>query len=140
MRATATRASELKEMLDKCVGINQHSRPERIGMEQVWATAALYFKGIQRFEWIDGRVVNRGYVDDDQARYKVNLLAARLISACARVLNTNGEFDVRPPRADAKTREFAALSARVFEHIREITDFEWQSINSTISKALFGTS
>lgn len=139
MRANKSRTEELVKMLDDRVGIHQHSRPERIGIEQQWITANLYFKGLQRIEWVDGRVLNRGYTDDDEARYKVNLLAARLIAAASRVLNQNGEFDVRPPRGDMKSREMAALSKRLFEHIQEITDFEWQSINSTISKALYGT-
>lgn len=139
MRADKSRHDELVKLLDDRVGIHQHARPERLGIEQQWITANLYFKGLQRIEWVDGRVLNRGYTDDDEARYKVNLLAARLIAAASRVLSQNGEFDVRPPRGDMRSRELAALSKRLFDHIKDVTDFEWQSIQSTISKALYGT-
>lgn len=139
MRASQTQ--DLVKMLDKCVGIHQQSRPERLAMEQQWLTTALYEKGQQRLEWIDGRVFNRGYTDDDQdPHYKANYMGARMISAAARILNVQGEFDVRPARADIKAREFARLSKRVYEHQKEITDFEWQSILSTRWKTICGTS
>lgn len=139
MRASQT--ADIVKMLDDCVGITQQSRPERLAMEQQWLTTMLYFKGQQRLEWVDNRLYNRGYNDDDeQPHYKANYMGALMISAAARILNVEGEFDVRPPRGDMRARELAGLSKRVFEHQKEVTDFKWLQEQSTIWKTCIGTS
>lgn len=109
-------------------------------MEEQMLTCMLYYNGQQRIEWVDGRVFTRYQTDtEDEVFYKVNLLKARTISAVSRVHNVQGEFDVRPPRGDMRSREIADLSKRVFAHIREVTDFQKHREHAEKWAAITGT-
>jgi hypothetical protein len=130
----------LIEMIDKRVGLHE-SRLERLALEESWITNVAFWSGKQRFYFEQGRLFDAGIDDPDEAtHYKVNLIRSRVLAACAKVLAVNAQFRCRPPTGTARDRELSQLAERVFAHIREVSDFDWHLMMSTVWKAVCGSS
>lgn len=115
---------DIVEMVRKRVGFNE-LRPERHQLEDAMLIQLMYYSGKQQFYYEQRQFIDAvQYADPEMARYQINLMRSRILDACARVLNVNAEFRARPEGASAKQRELAALSDRVYDHIRIVTDFE----------------
>lgn len=128
----------LIEMIDKRVGLHE-SRLERLALEESWITNVAFWSGKQRFYFEQGRLFDAGIDDPDEAtHYKVNLIRSRVLAACAKVLAVNAQFRCRPPTGTARDRELSQLAERVFAHIREVSDFDWHLMMSTVWKAVCG--
>ncbi len=131
---------ELIQMIDKRVGLHE-SRLERLALEESWISNVAFWSGKQRFFFEQGRLYDAALDNPDEAvQYKVNLVRSRVLAACAKVLAVNAKFRVRPPTGTSRDRELAQLSEKVFDHIREVTDFEWHLMMATMWKAVCGSS
>lgn len=142
MRVTA-RDSELIQMIDKRVGLYQR-RQERIPLEERMLTNVLFWSGKPEFYFENGRVMRDVYWDNPEdehsARYRVNLIRARCDVAVAKILGIDIEFAAEPPRADARSRELAELSNRIFDHIRKASNYERVQLLSKQQAAIYGSS
>lgn len=135
--------SELLDMIEKRVGLRDR-RSERLALEQLWITSMAFWSGKHRFWFADGRLMPfedyPGDTNDNEVRYKVNLIRARVDAAVAKVLGVDADFQVRPPTGDAVDRERAELSNKVLDHIKEVTDFQQIQLISKQWSAICGSS
>lgn len=125
-------SSELIQMLEQRVGFHER-RQERLALEEQWLTCMAFWSGKHRF-WVDnGRFYDNDRLNqnENEVRYKVNLIRARTDAAVAKILDVNAEFGVAPITDKAADRENAELSNKVFDHIRSVTDYDQQRLIAT---------
>lgn len=134
-----TEEGELLSLIHKRVGISD-VRPERYYLEDAALLNLAYWSGKQRVYY-----QNRTFTDatstlsDEEVSYQINLIRGRVLAAVARVIGVNAEFKARPNGSSARDREIAALSDRVFDHARVVTDFEMVRTMATLWAAICGT-
>lgn len=130
-------------MIETRVGWRER-RPERLALEQLWITSMAFWSGKHRFWFADGRIMpfedNVYEPNDNEVRYKVNLIRARVDAAVSKVLGVDADFQVRPPTGKARDRYNAELSNKVFAHIREVADWQMTQLNSKQWSAICGSS
>ena len=135
--------SDLLRMIETRVGWRER-RPERLALEQLWITSMAFWSGKHRFWFADGRIMpfedNVYEPNDNEVRYKVNLIRARVDAAVSKVLGVDADFQVRPPTGKARDRYNAELSNKVFAHIREVADWQMTQLNSKQWSAICGSS
>jgi hypothetical protein len=131
-----TNEGDLIQMIDKRVGLHE-SRLERLALEESWISNVAFWSGKQRFFFEQGKLYDAALDNPDEAiQYKINLIRSRTLAACAKVLAVNAKFRVRPPTGTSRDRELAQLSEKVFDHVREVTDFDWHLTMATLWKAV----
>lgn len=130
---------DLIEMLDKRVGISDRMRMDRLQLDELMMTCMAYYSGRQRFSISGGRIFDAFYDDDgENVSYKVNLVRARVHSGIAKILEVRSEFAVRPVDASTKARQLAELSNRVYEHMKEVSDWKRHQFIALLWKAVCG--
>lgn len=129
----------LASLLEQSVNY-QHVRPERFYMEELWLISMAYWYGKQRFYFEEGKFWDAtvDMVEDDVA-YQINLVRSRVNSAVAQILEVNGEFAAAPATGDVKHREWARLTDKVFDHLRNTTDFQYTLFTAELYAAIMGT-
>lgn len=121
--------SDLIELVEKRVGFHER-RPERLALEEQWLVSMAFWSGKHRFWISEGRFYDndRLRTNENEVRYKVNLIRARTDAAVSKILGVDAEYQVRPLSSRARDRYTAELSNRVFDHIRQATDWEWHDL------------
>lgn len=121
------------------VGIDD-ARPDRWYLEDAALLNLAFWSGKQRVYF-----QNRQFIDatsamsPEEVAYQVNLIRPRTLAAVARVTNVNAEFKARPDGSSARDREIAGLSDRVFDHIRNVTDFKRKHSMAELWASICGT-
>jgi hypothetical protein len=131
----------LIEMIEKRVGVKER-RGERMAFEEEAITNLLFWANKPEF-WIEyGRIMCDSVYEDGEfeVRYRANLIRARTDTAVAKVLGLKAGFEVRPPSGSARSREIAEMSNRVFDHIRQVTDYEQIQLVAELMAAIYGSS
>lgn len=140
MAKDTTVEGELKELIEKRVGYH-NLRPERYYLEELWLIEMAYWSGKQRIFFEEGRFWD-AVIDTspEDVSYQINLIRSRVMNAVAMILDVNPQFRVKPVTGSARDRELAKLSDKVFDHLRNTTDFQYTLFLSTLWKAICGTS
>jgi hypothetical protein len=129
----------LVEMIRKRVGTHDY-RPERQWQEDSALINIAYWSGKQRI-FYENRTFQTGFgmtPDEDQG-YQINMIESRVANAVARVLGVQAEFRAKPETGEMGDRELAALTDRVFDHIRSVSDWDWTRTMGTLWAAITGT-
>lgn len=129
---------ELCEMLRKRVGAHDF-RPERQWQEDAAFVNMAYWSGKQRFYFENRTLISGiGPNTDEDSSYQINLIESRVANAVARVLGVQAEFRAKPETGEMTDRELAALTDRVFDHIRSVGDWDWTRTLGTLWAAITG--
>jgi len=121
-----TSESATLEMLQKRIDPNG-IRLERMRMEEGWIKNMAYFSGQQCFYIADGRVWDAsGDIPEHKVIYQVNLTRSAVIRAVAKVCNVNSRFKAVPKTPSMRHRSIAETSEKVFDHIRQLNDWDYR--------------
>lgn len=136
-----TQTDELLEMLNKRVGVHE-GRQERLAAEQQWITGIAFYRGKQRVWFEGGRMYGPDVIgsleNENEVTYKVNLIRGGVDTDVAKVLGVDAQYQVRPVSDKARDRMNAELSNKLFDHARQVTDWEQHQQIATQWKALCG--
>jgi len=96
----------------------------RRAFEVAWIKNAAFYNGKYHFVQ-DGHHLRNPQLAPHQVLYKAEFIEGAVSTAVAKVLSNRVAFRTPPRDGTRKARDLAKVSDRLFEHLREITDWEW---------------
>lgn len=126
--------------------LNQRLTPyglsiERVRMEQAWIKNVAYFSGQHHF-FFEGGFLWDIRNDPEYAHevlYKSNLAALAIVRGAAKINSVNATYRVQPQTGSIRHRQIATMSERVFNHLRNQTDFEKKKLLQTMWAMIAGS-
>lgn len=140
MAGPSTQEGAILELIHKRIGYHDY-RPERQWQEDAALINVAYWSGKQRIFFDPA---NRSFAPgfggppEEDAGYQINMIESRVANAVARVLGVQAEFRAKPETGEMGDRELAALTDRVFDHIRSVSDWDWTRTMGTLWAAITG--
>jgi len=104
-------------------------RPERIHMEEGWLRNIGFFSNKQDFYIDEGRIYETlSQVPEHRVVYRANMTRAAVARAVSKILNVHPQFRAVPAAGDARSRNIAEVSERLFQHIRDVTEWDQKKL------------
>jgi hypothetical protein len=126
------------EMLDRLVD-PRGFQPERVAQDELNLRSLAYYVGKHHFQQIGSNLYELPLENDNEVRYRSNLIVSAVERAVSKVGNLNGKFRVAPKSGTPESRHAAKISDRVLSHIFDITDYEAQKHIVTKWAAICGS-
>lgn len=138
MAEPKSQEGDLIELIRKRAGTYDY-RADRMWQEDAAFINLAYWSGKQRFYFQDRLLIPEFVPDEAEASaYQINIIESRVANAVARVLGVQAEFRCKPETGEMVDREMAALTDRVFDHIRSVTGFDRTRALVTLWAAITG--
>lgn len=107
--------------------------------EQSWLRDLYFFGGKQNFSIIGTQIVET-QPDENEVRYKANLIKPAVLRAVTKIQSQQGRFAVAPESGSPRHREIARMSEQVFQHLRTATNYQAEKLMALLWAATCGTS
>ena len=115
------------------------TRAERRPLEQLWFENEAYFAGAQHFIVDKGRIRYPNHRNPNREWFQANRILPKVYRAVSKLLQTNAVFKVAPKSGDRDARHAAKVGEMVFEHLRQVTDFENKQFRTLMWAAICGS-
>ncbi len=114
-------------------------RAERRPLEQLWFENEAYFAGAQHFVVDKGRIRYPNHRNPNREWFQANRILPKVFRAVSKLLQTNAQFRVSPKSGDREDRHAAKVGEQVFDHLRQVTDYEEKQFRAILWAAICGS-